>query len=110
MQQQRVEAQAPEQRRRKGTPGIEVRHSRPCRSHAGGNCICKKGPTYRAEVWSKRDECKIRKSFNTLAAAKGWRIDAMKAVRDKKLRAASPRTLAEEAADWLAGAQQGRIL
>jgi integrase len=34
----------------------------------------------------------------------------MKAVRDKRLRAASPRTLAEEAAEWLAGASEGRIL
>jgi integrase len=101
--------QGPAERRRpKSVTGIEVRHSRDCRTQSGGGCNCK--PTYRAEVWSKRDRRKIRKSFPTLAAAKGWRIDAMKAVRDKRLRAASPHTLAEEAAEWIAGANEGRIL
>lgn len=108
MQQQSVEPQRPGQRRPKGTPGIEVRHARACRSHHGSPCSCR--PSYRAEVWSKRDGRKVRKSFPTLAAAKGWRIDKRKAVRDKQLRATSPRTLAEEAAEWLAGASEGRIL
>jgi integrase len=84
-----------------------VRHSRSCRTHDGGSCNCK--PTYWASVYSKRDKKKIRKPFPTLAAAKGWRIDAMKAVRDRKLRAPSSRTLRQEVDEWLAGARAGEI-
>jgi integrase len=65
---------------------------------------------YEAWVYSKRDGKKIRKSFPTLAAAKGWRTDALKAVKDKRLRAPSSRTLRQEVEDWLAGARRGRIL
>jgi integrase len=89
------------------TPGIWVRHSRSCRSHNGGTCSCK--PTYWASVYSKRDRKKVRKPFPTLAAAKGWRIDAMKAVRDRKLRAPSAKTLRQEVDEWLAGARAGEI-
>jgi integrase len=70
----------------------------------------KNGTTYEAWVYSKRDQKKIRRSFPTLAAAKGWRTDAQKAVKDKRLRAPSSRTLREEVDDWLAGARAGRIL
>lgn len=93
------------------TPGIRVRHSRSCKTRAGGNCNCE--PTYEAWVYSKRDERKIRRSFagkGALAAAKGWRTDAMKAVKDKRLRAPSTVTLREEVDQWLAGVRSGSIL
>jgi integrase len=61
-------------------------------------------------VYSKRDAKKIRQAFPTLAAAKGWRTDAMKAVRDKRLRAPSSKTLRQETDEWLAGIRAGRIL
>jgi integrase len=89
------------------TPGIRARHSRSCRTRDGGTCNCT--PTFEAWVYSKRDEKKVRKSFPTLAAAKGWRIDAMKQVKDKRLRAPSPRTLRQEVEEWLAGARSGEI-
>ena len=60
-------------------------------------------------MWSKRDDKKIRKSFPTLAAARGWRTDAAKQVKDKRLRAPSPRTLRQEVDEWLAGVRDGRI-
>ena len=88
--------------------GIRVRHGRACATRASGRCNCE--PTYEAWVWSKRDGKKIRKAFPTQAAAKGWRIDALKAVQDKKLRAPSPKTLRQEVDEWLAGAREGRIL
>jgi integrase len=90
------------------TQGIRTRHSRACASATGARCNCH--PTYEAWVYSKRDGKKIRKSFPTQAAAKGWRTDAQKAVRDKRLRAPSSRTLTQEVDDWLAGAREGRIL
>jgi integrase len=93
------------------TPGIRTRHSRTCASRSGARCNCE--PTYEAWVYSKRDEKKIRRSFagkGALAAAKGWRTDAMKAVKDKRMRAPSSLTLRQEVDDWLAGVREGRIL
>ena len=87
--------------------GITVRHGRACNIHSGGSCTC--DPTYRAWVYSKVDKKKIRKSFPTLAAAKGWRTDAMKAVKDRKMRAPTTRTLRDEVESWLAGATAGTI-
>jgi len=87
--------------------GIRTRHSRTCASRTGTRCNCK--PTYEAWVYSKRDRKKIRKSFPILSAAKGWRVDALKEVKDKRLRAPSSKTLRQEADEWLAGAREGRI-
>jgi hypothetical protein len=90
------------------TQGIRTRHSRTCASRTGARCNC--DPTYEAWIYSKRDKKKIRRSFPTQAAAKGWRTDALKAVKDKKLRAPSPKTIRQEVDEWLAGAREGRIL
>jgi integrase len=87
--------------------GIEIRHERRCRSLAGGRCNC--SPAYRAKVWSARDRKAVRKSFPTLAAAKGWRADAQVQLADGRLRAPSPTTLAEAAEAWLSGARAGTI-
>jgi integrase len=93
------------------TPGIRTRHSRTCKTHDDGSCTCV--PTYEAWVFSKRDGKKIRRSFagkGALAAAKGWRIDAMKQVKDRRLRAPSALTLRQEVVEWLDGAHSGSIL
>ncbi len=115
----------------KSHPGIVTRHARGCLTRSGGNCRatathlascatkvngaarCDCGacqPSYEAWVYSKKDDKKIRQSFPTLAAARGWRTDALKQVKDKKLRAPTGRTLKQEIDEWLAGAQEGRIL
>jgi hypothetical protein len=88
-------------------PGIWTRHARSCRSRSGGRCNC--NPSYEAWVYSKRDDKKIRKTFKSLAEAKGWRADAEGAVRGRTLRAASKVTLAEAAEQWLEGAKAGTI-
>jgi integrase len=90
------------------TTGIRTRHGRRCRTREGGQCNC--SPTYEAWVYSKRDRKKIRRSFPTYAAALGWRTDARKAVKDRKLRAPTSRTLRQEVEEWLEGARAGRIL
>lgn len=90
------------------TTGIRPRHSRRCRSGEGGKCNC--DPSYEAWVWSPRDGRKIRKSFPTLAAAKGWRHDAGSAVRKGTLQAPTRQTLNEAAEAWLEGAKSGAVL
>ncbi|HLM30117.1 MAG TPA: site-specific integrase [Solirubrobacterales bacterium] len=87
--------------------GIRTRHGRSCRSRDGGRCNC--SPSYEAWVYSKRDDKKIRRTFKSLAEAKGWRGDAEGAVRKRTVRAPSKVTLAEAAAEWLEGAKAGTI-
>lgn len=96
---------------RRTTTGVLYRHSRECvdRERCGNSCNSSDEP-WEAWVYSKRDKKKIRQRFATHAAAKGWRTDAQKAVKDKKLRAPTSRTLRQEVDEWLAGARQGRIL
>jgi integrase len=90
------------------TPGIRVRHGRSCRSREGGRCNC--DPSFEAWVWSKRDHKKIRRSFPTAAAARSWRTDTAKRVKDRKQRFPTSKTLRQEVDEWLAGARAGRIL
>jgi integrase len=93
------------------TPGVLYRHSRECHnSDRCGNRCNESDTPWEAWVYSKRDKKKIRRRCRTQAEAKGWRIDAMKAVKDKRLRAPSSKTLRKEVDEWLAGARDGRIL
>jgi integrase len=87
--------------------GIQLRHSRSCPSREGEACACR--PTYEASVWSARDGKKIRKTFPTLAAARGWRADAQVGLRKGTLRAPTSTTLRQAADAWLAGARDGSV-
>jgi integrase len=90
--------------------GVEIRHSRTCPAQAGGTCKC--SPTYRAEVYSRRDRGKIRRSFSgpgALTAAKAWRADASGAVRRGVMRAPKPTTLQEAWDAWIEGAETGTV-
>ena len=89
------------------TTGIEIRHARGCPSRSDAKCNCEK--TYQASVWSVREKKRIRKTFPTLAAAKGWRADAYGAVRRGTMRAPTSVTLREASDAWLAGARDGTI-
>lgn len=88
--------------------GIRVRHVRKCSARDGAKCTC--NPTYEAWAWSPRDGKKIRQSFPTLSAAKGWRSDATSAVRSGKMRAPKPTTVEQEAEAWIARAERGEVL
>jgi integrase len=88
--------------------GIRARHTRGCRSHDGGTCNCR--PTYEAWVYSVRDGRKIRKSFPTLAAAKGWRADATTQLRRGTLKAPTRQTLDEAAKLFVEGIDEGTML
>lgn len=87
--------------------GINVRHARSCRTREGGRCNCR--PSYQAEVFSVIDGKKVRRSFPTEAAAKTWRVDAQKALRDGAMRAPTSLTLREAADAWLEGARRGSV-
>ena len=93
--------------------GVLYRHSRECikskrQDECGNRCNNSDAP-WQAWVWSKRDGEKIYKRFRTHAEARGWRTDAAKLVKDKKLRAPSTKTLRQEVDEWLAGARDGSI-
>jgi|SRR5579884_31359 len=88
-------------------PGIRVRHGRSCPVHNGGSCRCQ--PAYEAWAYSVKDHRKVRKTFPTLAAARGWRADAMSALRKGTMRAPSTVTFREAAEAWLEGSHQGAI-
>jgi integrase len=92
----------------RAAPGIEVRHGKSCPAHRGGRCA-KRGCGYRAEVWSRRDRKRIRRTFRSLAAAKAWRSDALAEVRRGQLRAGRGVTLGQAAAEWLAAAEGGAV-
>jgi integrase len=83
--------------------GIEARHARDCTIEP---CTCT--PSYRAWVYDKRTGKKVRKHFSgkgALAAAKGWRIDALSDLNRGKNIVPSSVTLRAVTEEWLAGAK-----
>ena len=93
----------------KRTPeGIRIRHRRQCRSHTGRSCNCR--PSYEAWVYNRRAGRKIRRTFPTLAAAKGWRADAQVGLRAGRLQQPSQARLRPTAEAWLAAARAGTVL
>ncbi|HEX4669850.1 MAG TPA: site-specific integrase [Solirubrobacterales bacterium] len=86
---------------------VKKRHSRNCPAKRGKRCSCSGG--YRAEVYSPRDEKKIRKTFTHRADAQSWAAEVKRGVDLGTLRAPTKRTLGEAAAAWLAGADAGTI-
>lgn len=90
--------------------GIEVRHAKDCRSRSRGRCNCQ--PSYRARVWSNRDQTRITKTFTgkgAAEAAKGWRADALVVLSKGALRAPKPTTVREAWEAWYRGAREGTI-
>lgn len=83
--------------------GVRQRHGLKC--NRKGHCDC----PWRAEVYSKRDDCKLRKTFPTQAAAKAWRADKLAAANKGKLRAPTSMTVREAAEAFMAGARDGSI-
>jgi hypothetical protein len=92
---------------RKPIPGIEPRHARSCSAKGWQACAC--NPSFRAEVWSRKEGRKIRRTFPTLAAAKSWRADALGAVKRHQLRTPSRVTLPEALDALVAGMRSGKV-
>jgi integrase len=87
--------------------GITKRHSRACRSRAGGRCSCSAG--WEAWVFSKREGQKIRKTFAREAEAKTWRVDALAAANKGALRVSRPVTVRGAWLDWYEAAEGGTV-
>lgn len=87
--------------------GIEIRHSRSCGSRKGGVCNCT--PSYQAQVWSRREQRTIKRTFPSQAAAKRWRADAVGQLDRGTMKAPTKRTLKQAADAWLLGAEDGSI-
>ncbi len=83
--------------------GVRQRHGLKC--NRKGRCDC----PWRAEVYSKRDGCKLRKTFPTQAAAKAWRADKLAATNKGKLRAPTSTTVRQAAEAFMAGAKAKTI-
>jgi integrase len=66
-------------------------------------------PSYEAWIWDAAAGRKIRKTFKTQSAAKGWRSDAHAAHRRGELNAHSTITLDEAADSWVEGVKSGVI-
>ena len=90
--------------------GIETRHERNCRSRNGDKCDC--DPTYRAFVFDKRANRKIRRTFPNRTAAKLWRQDALVAMRRGEIASVAPTALTVRDAlnALIAGMRDGTIL
>lgn len=94
----------------KPVEGIYPRHARSCPAKGWDKeGVCKCAPTFQASVWSKRDGKRIPKTFDTLAAAKGWRSDAGKLLRDGKMRAPTPETIRQAGEALIAGMRDGSV-
>lgn len=71
--------------------------------------IRRRGDSYEAWVYLKREDRKIRKTFPTLAAARSWRNEAQVAAGRGALRSPRPTTILEAWEAWEAGAKSGSI-
>jgi len=89
--------------------GIEVRHRRSCPAGEGGEARCRCKPAYRAEVWSRRDGRRLRKTFQTYGEARSWRAAATGALERGELRATKPKTVREAAEELLAGMEDATV-
>jgi integrase len=89
--------------------GIQIRHARACPAGRDKEAACRCHPSYRAEVYDRRAQKKIRRTFPTISAAKAWRGDTATGVRKGTVRASSPITLRAAADSWLEGARDGSI-
>jgi integrase len=88
--------------------GIIIRHQRRCTRRETGQCDCK--PSYQPWAWSKADGKKIYGgTYPTRAAAKSWRTDAAKDVKDGKRRAPTPETVREAGEALVSGMEDGSI-
>ena len=94
--------------RRKKPEGVVIRHSKSCCSHeALGRCNCH--PGYQAQVFSRRDQRTIRKTFKTLADARAWRAETQSAMNRGALRAPSRTKFSDAAEDWMKAAKAGVV-
>lgn len=68
-------------RNRSGHPdGITARHRRECSSAGTSDWRCGCPSRYQVQVWSKRDQRRLSRTFGKLAEANTWKRDADHAI------------------------------
>ena len=72
--------------------------------------IRQRGRSWEAFVYDRRSRRKIRRTFTTHDEAKGWRADALSALRKGTLSSPTRVTLEQAATDWLDKAERAEIL
>src|SRR5262249_32502760 len=72
--------------------------------------IRKRGDSWEAWVWDRREKKKIRRTFANFDEARSWRHDAASGVRKGTLRAPTATTLRAAWEAWLEAARRGEIL
>jgi hypothetical protein len=88
--------------------GIEERHAKSCASRGGRRCNCE--PRYRGHVKGASGR-KIRSHWTpSKAEALAWRQEAVIALRQGRLRPASPTTLKEAGDALVLGMRTGAVL
>lgn len=93
----------------KNKPGIYRYHSRDCaRVERDGKCSCT--PGYQASVYSKRDRRRIRKHFDRMAEAEGWRDDVRGAIKSGRVVGPVKTTVEQALDDLIAGIESDAIL
>ena len=71
--------------------GIRERHARSCPSRTGASCRCK--PTYEANVWSRRENKRLTKTFDTHSGAIELRSSYVENEADLSISVLDPTTL-----------------
>jgi hypothetical protein len=91
--------------------GIIVRHSRGCvtQTDKDAKCTCKPGPSCRAEVYDSRSKTKLRKTFDNLSEAKGWRHDTASALSKGAMSAPTKQTLRQAWEEFIEAAKAGLV-
>jgi hypothetical protein len=96
---------------RSGLPdGITARHRRGC-PHAGQTqwrCGCP--PRYQVQVWSRRDQRRLSRTFPKLAAAKAWKRDAERALAVGELVAGTSDQTIRQAGQALIAAMRSGVV
>src|SRR5215212_9687308 len=95
---------------RKTRDGLEPRHRKHCRKPRDDGKCC--GASFRAQVFDARTGKPIKRTFPTRTAAKLWRADAQKALRDGDRASLVPskRTIGQALDDVIAGMEGGTAL
>jgi integrase len=88
--------------------GFEVRHQRRCRVRDNaGACTCR--PSYRGRIAAGRNQRITGPWKRSLAEAKAWRAKTLMKLERGEYERPTRRTVAEAAAEWIAGARIGVV-
>ena len=95
---------------RKSKDGIEVRHRKRCRSPREDGRCC--GASFQAQAYDARGGKPVKRTFPTRTAAKLWRSDAQKALRDgdRATVISSSKTIGQALDELIAGMREGTVL